>query len=240
MEAAAPVLSMTRPREPPVSWTPIGFAPPTPTKAEALLTEAVILVVEPVMERLKEKSNGRIVIKVFPASQMGPPPRQFDLARTGVADFAVVLHGLTPGRFPLMELAHVPGVLKAKSNYGGALALTSIAPEFASENPGVKIINILVTKTLLISRNEIKTAADLAGKRVRAAGSVQSDVLKAMGAGLGACRWSDIEVVRADSGAPSLVLHGTAQDLAASREITGWHLTMTHTHRIAEAIAVCF
>jgi TRAP-type C4-dicarboxylate transport system substrate-binding protein len=134
------------------------------------------------VERLKEKSNGRIDIKVFPASQMGPPPRQFDLVRTGVADFGIVLHGLTPGRFPLMELTHVPGVLKAKSNYGGALALTSLSSQFAAEHPGVKIINVLVTKTFIISRNQIKTAADLTGKRVRAAGSVQSDVLRAMGA----------------------------------------------------------
>ena len=44
---------------------------------------------------------GVLIIKIFSASQMGPPPRQFDLARTGVADFSIVLHGLTPGRFPL-------------------------------------------------------------------------------------------------------------------------------------------
>ena len=47
-------------------------------------------------DELKQKSNGRLVIKIFPASQMGPAPRQFDLARTGVADISVFLHGLTP------------------------------------------------------------------------------------------------------------------------------------------------
>jgi TRAP-type C4-dicarboxylate transport system substrate-binding protein len=128
---------------------------------------------------LKQKSNGRIVINVFPASQMGPPPRQFDLARTGVADIAVALHGLTPGRFPLIEMTHVPGVLK--NNYGSSLAMTEIADQFESENPGVKIINLLVLKTAIIAKNEIKTDADLKGKRIRAAGSVQSDVLKALG-----------------------------------------------------------
>lgn len=128
---------------------------------------------------LKTKSNGRIIINIFPASQMGPPPRQFDLVRTGVADLSLVLHGLTPGRFPLIEMTHVPGVLK--SNYGSSLALTEIADQFESENPGVKLINLLVLKTAIISRNAIKTDADLKGKRIRAAGSVQSDVLKAMG-----------------------------------------------------------
>ena len=112
---------------------------------------------------------------------MGPAPRQFDLARTGVADIALILHGLTPGRFPLTELSHVPGVLP--SSYVGSLAMSEIAPEFlAAEYPGVKIINIVTLRTEIISRTEIRSAKDLAGKRIRAAGSVQSDVLKTLGA----------------------------------------------------------
>ena len=132
-------------------------------------------------EDLKKKSGGRLVLKIFPASQMGPAPRQFDLARTGVADIALILHGLTPGRFPLTELSHVPGVLP--SSYVGSLAMSEIAPEFlAAEYPGVKIINIVTLRTEIISRTEIRSAKDLAGKRIRAAGSVQSDVLKTLGA----------------------------------------------------------
>ena len=75
-------------------------------------------------------------------------------------------------------------------------------------------------------------------ERYAARFAAKEAVLKAMGVGLGACRWHDIEVVRADSGAPSLVLHGAARDLATERGVTRWLLTMTHTHRLAEAIAV--
>jgi holo-[acyl-carrier protein] synthase len=63
-------------------------------------------------------------------------------------------------------------------------------------------------------------------------------VLKAMGLGLGACGWREIEVTRAESGVPSIVLHGRARALADERGIRSWRLTMTHTHRLAEAIAV--
>lgn len=132
-------------------------------------------------EEMKAKSNGRLNIKVFPASQMGPPPRQFDLARTGVADIAMLLHGATPGRFPLTELIHVPGV--AKGIYGPSLGVSEIAPQIlASDYPGVKILNVLILPTVIISRSEIANANSLKGKRVRAAGSVQSDVLEALGA----------------------------------------------------------
>lgn len=132
-------------------------------------------------EDLKKKSGGRLVLKIFPASQMGPAPRQFDLVRTGVADIGLILHGLTPGRFPLTELSHVPGVLPA--SYAGSLAMSEIADEFlAGEYPGVKIISIITLRTEIISRDEIKSANDLKGRRIRAAGSVQSDVLKVLGA----------------------------------------------------------
>ena len=62
--------------------------------------------------------------------------------------------------------------------------------------------------------------------------------MKAMGVGVGTCKWREIEVAKAPSGAPSVRLHGGAQRLADARGIAGWRLTMTHTHRVAEAIAV--
>jgi len=63
-------------------------------------------------------------------------------------------------------------------------------------------------------------------------------VLKAMGVGLWSCPLSDIEVARADSGQPSIVLHGEAATIADRKGIGSWLLTMTHTDLVAEAIAV--
>jgi holo-[acyl-carrier protein] synthase len=63
-------------------------------------------------------------------------------------------------------------------------------------------------------------------------------VMKALGAGVGAVVMSDIEVVRADTGAPSVALHGTASTRAAELGVTRWHLSLTHTSSMAHAIAV--
>ena len=57
---------------------------------------------------LEKKSNGRLKLSVFSSGQMGPITRQYDLARTGVADIAFFLHGATPGRFPMTELTQLP------------------------------------------------------------------------------------------------------------------------------------
>jgi holo-[acyl-carrier protein] synthase len=63
-------------------------------------------------------------------------------------------------------------------------------------------------------------------------------VLKAMGAGIGECALREIEVVRAETGAPSVRLHGKAAALAAARGVGEWRLTLTHTASLAQAIAV--
>jgi holo-[acyl-carrier protein] synthase len=63
-------------------------------------------------------------------------------------------------------------------------------------------------------------------------------VLKALGVGLGAVRLSEIEVVRAASGAPGLLLHGGAADVAARRGVVRWWVSLSHTDLVAVAMVV--
>ena len=63
-------------------------------------------------------------------------------------------------------------------------------------------------------------------------------VMKAMGVGLGEVAMHDIEVVKAENGAPSIRLHGTAATKSAELGITEWKITLTHTETLAQAIAV--
>jgi holo-[acyl-carrier protein] synthase len=75
-------------------------------------------------------------------------------------------------------------------------------------------------------------------ERFAARFAAKEATLKALGAGIGQCDFREIEVVRAESGAPSLQLHGRAAALADARGVTDWRLTMTHTASLAQAIAV--
>jgi len=75
-------------------------------------------------------------------------------------------------------------------------------------------------------------------ERYAARFAAKEAVMKALGVGLGACEFTDIEVRRAESGQPSAHLHGRAAELAAERGVTTWHLSLTHTDRAAHAIAV--
>lgn len=57
---------------------------------------------------IEAKSDGRLTFEILHGAQMGPPPKYYDLARNGQADITWVLHGATPGRFPLTEISNMP------------------------------------------------------------------------------------------------------------------------------------
>jgi len=64
-------------------------------------------------------------------------------------------------------------------------------------------------------------------------------VMKALGVGLGAIDWHDVEVVRnAESGAPSLRITGRAAALADSAGVSGWLVSLTHTSSSAQAVVI--
>ena len=63
-------------------------------------------------------------------------------------------------------------------------------------------------------------------------------VMKSLGLGLGAFGFHDVSVHVADSGAPSLLVSGTAAELAARRSVATFHLSLSHDGPIAVAMVV--
>lgn len=72
--------------------------------------------------------------------------------------------------------------------------------------------------------------------RLAARFAAKEATMKALGVGLGAFAFHDVEVVKAASGAPSLQLRGRAADLAAERGVSMLRLSITHTDVMAEAV----
>src|SRR3954469_19050456 len=63
-------------------------------------------------------------------------------------------------------------------------------------------------------------------------------VMKSLGVGLGAFGFHDVWVRRAESGVPSLQVHGRALALPDEAGVTRWHLSLAHTDLIAVAYVV--
>jgi len=63
-------------------------------------------------------------------------------------------------------------------------------------------------------------------------------VMKALGVGLGAFPFPDVEVQRNTSGQPYLALHGRAGELASERGVRDWLVSLTHSETTAAAVVV--
>lgn len=74
--------------------------------------------------------------------------------------------------------------------------------------------------------------------RLAARFAAKEAAMKALGVGLGAIDWHDVEVVRAHSGAPALRITGRAAALADDQGVVGWRVSLTHTDAAAEAIVI--
>jgi holo-[acyl-carrier protein] synthase len=73
------------------------------------------------------------------------------------------------------------------------------------------------------------------GSRLAARFAAKEAVLKALGVGIGATDFHEVEVVRGDDGVPRLSLVGRAAALAARRGVRWWHLSLSHTDLVAVA-----
>ncbi|MDP8936689.1 MAG: holo-ACP synthase [Actinomycetota bacterium] len=74
--------------------------------------------------------------------------------------------------------------------------------------------------------------------RLAARFAAKEAVMKALGVGLGAFDFHDVEIVSLASGAPTLVVSGRAAALADGLGVAGWRVSLTHTDSVAEAVVV--
>lgn len=138
-------------------------------------------------KELEEKSGGRLKLEIFYGSSMGPMPRHYDLARTGVADLAFFQHGATRDRFPLVELTHAPYMFPPGAK--GAIVAAKVAydmkaPYFAAQHKGTKLIWVAYNRASGVydATKPIHSLEDLKGRRYRAPTSTDVAMMKALGA----------------------------------------------------------
>ena len=138
-------------------------------------------------EKIEKESGGRLKFEIYPNGQLvGPPNRQFDAARNGITDIAWCLHGVTPGRYAMTELANLPFTWPS---VGADLPemgkrMTEMAPKyFAAEHQGLHILFMNMANPVVIySKTPIKTLDDFKGKKIRYASITNKFLLEALGA----------------------------------------------------------
>jgi len=137
---------------------------------------------ETLARELHERTHGALSLTLFPNEALGSTAEQYDLARTGHADLAYFMHGATPGRFPLTELAALPFV--TTDPVAGTAALMRALPDhLAAEHAGTRVLFLAANAPMAVhARRPLTSIDDLAGLRIRSAGAVVASTLSALGA----------------------------------------------------------
>jgi TRAP-type C4-dicarboxylate transport system substrate-binding protein len=136
-------------------------------------------------EKLEKDAGGRIAIKRFPASQMGPAQQHYDFARTGQADITWFLHGATPGRFPLTELIQLPYLVGSAEIGTKVLNDPELRGKYLdAEHKGVKVLLLLTHQpgNVHTTKKAIRSIEDMKGLRLRFASPTIRDFIAALGA----------------------------------------------------------
>lgn len=132
---------------------------------------------------LEEKSDGRLEFTILAGAQMGPPPVYYDLAANGVADITWVLHGATPGRFPLTEISNMPFIFCSAEQADKVLNMPELLAYFEPEHRGVKVLEVFMHPPghIMMKGGAVLSKDDLAGKALRPASQPVGRFIGAMG-----------------------------------------------------------
>ena len=125
-------------------------------------------------QQLEKDSGGRLKFTIYPNGQLvGPPNRQFDAVRNGIVDLAFNIHGVTPGRYPITELANLPYTWP-KAGAGSSVTgprMTELVSSLAPEHTGLRILYMSVANPVVFySKVPIRKLDDFKGLKVRYAG----------------------------------------------------------------------
>ena len=140
---------------------------------------------EPWARKVEENSGGSVKIEIYPAMSLGgTPPELVQQARDGVVDIIWTVNGYTPGQFPRTEVFELPGVylndIKATN-----LAMYDMFEDTLKEDyKGLEVmwLHVHAGQAIMSVDAEIRSPADLAGKKMRIPTRTGAWVIEALGA----------------------------------------------------------
>ncbi|MCP5265642.1 MAG: TRAP transporter substrate-binding protein [Burkholderiaceae bacterium] len=138
----------------------------------------------PWFAEIEKVTNGRVKVETLP-KVVGSVPKQFDVARDGLADITFVINGYTAGRLKAYELLELPFL--GDSAEALAVAGWRIHQKYLAklgEYKGTVPMAIFThgPGCLLVRGSPINSIADFKGKKIRVASAAQVPIIEALGA----------------------------------------------------------
>ena len=140
-------------------------------------------VLGPWMADVARVTEGRVRVEALKAP-LGKPPAHFDIAADGIADVTIGVHGYTPGRFTLTQVAELPFLSDSAETLSVAYWRTHQSHlAAADEHAGVHLLGLWTHGPghIFNSRRAIARLDDLDGLKFRVGGGLVSEISNALG-----------------------------------------------------------
>lgn len=141
-------------------------------------------VFEPWAKQLESESDGRLKVELYPSATLSKPDVTYESAVKGTIDIGSQAHGYTNGRFPLTQIAELPGLSSSATQMGCILQTLyedgTIAGEY--EDSHLLFMYGAGPGALHTTNKLISTPADMKGMRIRRPSAVAGDIIESMGA----------------------------------------------------------
>jgi len=132
-------------------------------------------------KEIEKRTNGKVVITVFPGGTLTPADQAYDGVVRGVSDFALCVFGYSRGRFPLSEVIDLP------LGYKSGLQATRLINEFYEKFKPKEFDNVKPMyfhahgPGIIHTKKPVNKLEDLKGMKLRCGGLITKTVI-ALGA----------------------------------------------------------
>ena len=135
------------------------------------------------IKAVEEASEGTLKIEHYPGGSLGKSPvQQLSMVENGITDIAEVVTAYTPGRFSELSVFELPFL--AETNVEAGLAAYKMYEKgLVSDFDDLMLVGIIMSGPYALSTTDpITEIGDLAGKRLRVAGPIQTEMATLLGA----------------------------------------------------------
>jgi TRAP-type C4-dicarboxylate transport system substrate-binding protein len=155
----------------------LKFSYQTPTKAS--LVGAYL---QPWTDAITAATGGRVKITHYPENSLVKESQQLDALLSGTSDMALLESEFNPGAFPISEMGSLP-MLFPSAEVAAAAYWDIINTYAADEWKDMKVLGVTVIAPAEYAGNKpVHVPADFKGLRMRSGGSMETDIIDALGA----------------------------------------------------------
>ncbi len=132
---------------------------------------------------VEKATQGRVKCNLLPKAVVAPP-QTLDAVRDGLADLSFIVHGYTPGRFVLTDVAEFPFLGNTSESVSVAYQhLHDKVLAKMDEHKGVHVLGVFThgPGQIYNTKRPINSLKDLEGLKIRVGGGLVNDVAKALG-----------------------------------------------------------